>query len=506
RQTLPALLALAITLLALAAFRPGGTMTAAALCGAAVALGAGGAAVQSIGYEATPLRGWVAGHRDAGPVQVEGVAVEDLAGEAGVPLVLDVRTLTLHGKPETVQGRVRIEIGGQATRPRVVQGDRVSAWADLHFPRGFLTPGAFDPAAWSAREGVHAAGYSKTAALGTVEGPDDPGAWAARVGRVRSWARDQIRAAVLPGQEQALVRAMVLGDRVGIDPAVSESFRMAGTYHVLALSGAQVALLAMLLTAALRRAGLPRGPRALLVSVALVGYAQLVGGDGPVVRATVVAVVMLVGRALELDACPVNLLAAAACLLLVHRPSAAFDLGFQLSFAATLGILLFTGAIVRRLPTLPFRTELALAASLAAQVALLPLLALHFHRLAPAALVLNLAAVPLSGALLLVGFAVVLAGAVSSALATIVGYGAWTVGHLLLLSGEVVRYAPWLDVRSPGPGLSGLLLHYAGLAAVARGAVRRGGLVLGAGLALVVFGPGPRPPDGRLHLTVLDVG
>ena len=500
------LLALAVALLAMVAVRPEGPRIALALAAAAIALGAAGAAVETRRYEAAPLRAWVASHEDAGPVRLQGVAVEDLAGEAGAPLVLDVRSLTLRGLEQPLAGRVRIEVGGAAARPQVVQGDRVAAWVELRLQRGFLTPGAFDPAAWAAAEGIHAAGYCKSAALVEVGGPEDPGAWTTRIGHVRSWARARIREAVLPGQEQALVRAMVLGDRVGIDPEVSESFRMAGTYHVLALSGAQVALLAGLLIATLRRARLPRGPRALAVSLALVAYAQLVGGDVPVVRATVVAVVMLLGRALEQDACPVNLLAAAACLLLVHRPSAACDLGFQLSFAATLGILLFTGAIVRRLPVLPFRVELALAASLAAQVTLLPLLAHSFHRLAPAALLLNLAAVPLSGALLLVGLVVVLAGAVSPALATAVGYAAWLVGHALLMSGEMVRHAPWLDVRTPGPGISGVLLHYAGLAALARGARRRGAVVLSAGLALVVWGPGPRPGDGLLHLTVLDVG
>jgi competence protein ComEC len=506
RGPLPALFGLALVLLALATRRPGTKATALALCGAAVALGAAGAAVESLAYGEAPLRDWVARHDGLGPVQVHGVALEDLPGEAGAPLVLAVSSLTLRGETKAIQGRVRVEVGGEAARPQVVQGDRVSVWTELRFPRGFATPGAFDPAAWAEREGFHAMGYCKSAALVTVSGPDAPGSWSSTVGRVRSWARAQIRAAVLPGQEQALVRAMVLGDRVGIDPAVSEAFRKAGTYHVLALSGAQVALLAGLLNAGLRRTRLPRGVRAVTVSLALVAYAQLVGGDVPVVRATVVAVVMLLGRALEQDACPVNLLGAAAGLLLVHRPSAAYDLGFQLSFAATLGILLFTGALVRRLPALPLRIEIALGASLAAQAALLPLLAIHFHRLAPAALLLNLAAVPLSGALLLAGLAVVVVGAVSSTLALLAGDLAWVVGHALLLSGDVVRHAPWLDTRSPGPGVTGFLIYYAGLAAVALGAGRRGVALLAVGVAFAVWGPGPRPPDGRMHLTLLDVG
>jgi competence protein ComEC len=500
------LLGFALVTLGLLALRPGPAATVAALFFTAVALGAAGAAVESLRHASAPLRAWVAAHEARGPVEVHGVATLDLPGEPGAPLVLDVVSITSGGREEAVTGRVRIEVGGQAARPVVVQGDRVSVWTELRFPRGFGTPGAFDPVAHAARAGIHAVGYCKSARLVTLNGPHDPASWRSRLGRARGVARRRIQESLLPGQEQALVRAMVLGDRVGIDRDVSEAFRIAGTYHVLALSGAQVALLAGLLGVLLTRARVPRAPRALILGAALCAYAHFVGGDVPVVRATVAAVVLLLGQALELDADAPNLVGGAACLLLVHRPSSALDIGFQLSFAATLGILLFTGSVVRRLPALPFRAEVALAASLAAQVTLLPLLALHFHRLAPAALVLNLIAVPLSGVVLLAGFAVVVAGAVSEVLAGALGSVAWVGAHALLVSGEVVRHAPWLDVRSPGPGAAGLALHYAGLFALARGAGRRGACVLAAGMALAVWGPGPGPGDGRLHLSVLDVG
>src|SRR5262249_61072919 len=99
----------------------------------------------------------------------------------------------------------------------------------------------------------------------------------------------------------ARVRAMPPGARRGPVPATNEAFKAAGTYHVLAISGAQVALLAGLLVGALRTIARPSA-LAVAVSVVLVFYAALVGGDVPVVRAVVMAVVVLVGRALDLDA------------------------------------------------------------------------------------------------------------------------------------------------------------------------------------------------------------
>ena len=102
---------------------------------------------------------------------------------------------------------------------------------------------------------------------------------------------------------------------------------------------------------------------------AIAFYALLVGGDVPVVRAAVMAAAVLLGRALELDGDASNLLGLAALVLLAHRPSNVTDVGFQLSFVATLGIVLLTPPLVAGWPRLPFRAELAVAGSLAAQAA-----------------------------------------------------------------------------------------------------------------------------------------
>jgi competence protein ComEC len=181
------------------------------------------------------------------------------------------------------------------------------------------------------------------------------------------------------------------------------------------------------------------------------------------------------------------------------------DLGFQLSFAATLGILAFTRPLLHGVPSLPLRLDLALAGSLAAQLALLPLLAAQFQRLAPAALLLNLAAVPLSGAVLLAGLGVLAAAAVVPALAGAVGDVAWVLAHALLRSADLVRFLPALDVRVPPPPAWAVGVHVLGLLLLVRGGRRRAALPLAIALAGVVAGRAA-PADGRLHMAVLDVG
>jgi competence protein ComEC len=134
-------------------------------------------------------------------------------------------------------------------------------------------------------------------------------------------------------------------------------------------------------------------------------------------------------------------------------------------------------------------------------------LAVHFHRLAPAALALNLLAVPLSGAVLLCGLATLAGAALVPPLAPWLGDAAWIAAHALLRSGEAARFAAWLDLRVPTPGLLAVALLAAGLLLVARGRrLRTAAALVSLGMLGHVVGPGSPPADGLLHVTVLDVG
>jgi competence protein ComEC len=505
----PALLGLAVLTLVFALLPS--RLARAAVMAAAMGGGAGAAAIEGQAYERAPLRTWAQAHEaEDQPAFLQGTAAADgLDAQGRRSLVVDVETLTADGVERRVQGRARIEAAGTAPpagarRFDVADGDRLSVWATLRPPRGFGNPGSFDAVSHARRQGVHAFGYCKSGRLLTLRGPGDVGWLRASASRARRWARGAFERYMLPGPEQGLARAMVLGDRTGVDDDTADAFRVAGTYHILAISGAQVALVAGMLAALLARVNRGVLVPAIVIPLTLAFYAQLVGGDAPVVRAAVMAGVLVLGRALDLDGDLANLLGLAALVLLVHRPSSIADVGFQLSFGATLGILLLTPVLVERLPALPLRLELALAASLAAQIAITPLLVFHFNRLAPAALLLNLAAVPLSAAVLLTGVLVLAAGLALPAIAPFMGDVAWIAAHALLVSGEPGRW-PALDVRAPAPGVWAAAAYLTGVMLLCRRRARRAIPFLAGGIALFILGPGVGA-DGRLALTVLDVG
>jgi competence protein ComEC len=500
------LLAVSAALLALG-LAARGRWAAIALAAAGLGIGAAAASVGRAAHETAPLLAWCERTCGEGPLRLEGFAVGDASEEPDRQvLTLDVRRAGCAGREAEVHGRVRVDVAGRAARAEVRDGDRVAVWATLRAPRGASNPGSQDGVARARRAAIHGYGYAKSAGLVEVLERGAASRPRASMAAARAWSRRQLSSRLPPGPEEALTRAMVLGDRSGLDPQTEEAFRASGTYHVLAISGAQVALLAALLTWPLRRAGVLAWPSALAASALLCLYALFVGGEVPVVRATCMALAVLLGMALDVAADLANLVGFAGLVLLTHQPFAIADPSFQLSFAATLGILLLTPVLLAHVPKLPLRAEMAVAASLAAQASLAPILALHFTRLAPAALFLNLAAVPLSGVVMVAGLATLLL-APAPPLADLAAGVAWCAAHALLLTGRVVELWPALEVRVAPPTAWVWIVHAAALWALLEPRLRRQGAVL---LALsmggLVFGPGGMRGDGRLHATILDVG
>lgn len=484
RDDVPPLVGLAALLLAVALGRPhrGGT---AALCGASLALGAGLAAVEAAREAEAPIV----------RVPLDGRARELTGRVASAPRCEDGRCGFLLDVQEAGRpaGRVRVDLPGDALG--LEEGNLVALWATLRPTAAFATPGSR-----SGPPDVHRLASCKSRWLVRRLEDPEPGPLVG-VRRLRAAARRALDRRVVAGPERAVVRAMVLGDRGGLPPATLEAFRAAGTYHVLALSGAQVALVAWIVLRVAAAAG--RGPvwPPLAAAAMVAGYAVFAGGDVPVLRAAVMAGVLLLGRALALPGDPLNLLGASALALLAWQPRWVADVGFHLSFLATAALLL--GPPDGRTRGRAAAAWRAVTTSARVQVALAGVLVSAFHRLAPAALLLNLVAVPLSTAVLLAGF-VTVALDPAPLLGDAAGDAAWIAAHALLASGQPVSSLGWLDVRLPTPDFLALVAFYGGMAGAVRG--RRGALpLLLAGGAGLVGAAGP-PADGRLHLTVLDVG
>lgn len=219
--------------------------------------------------------------------------------------------------------------------------------------------------------------------------------------------RDQIRARAergldsgMPTREAALARGFVLGEDERIDPATVEDFRRAGLSHLLAVSGQNVALLALLAMPLLALLGMPLRTRLLWVISAIAVYVPLAGGGPSIVRAGVMGVLTLLATFAGRRASRLYALAIAAIVTLAIDPRIGADIGWQLSFAAVLGILAIAQplrrAIANRLGSGFLRGALAegVAVTVAATLATAPLIVFHFGELSTVSILANLLALP----------------------------------------------------------------------------------------------------------------
>jgi len=219
--------------------------------------------------------------------------------------------------------------------------------------------------------------------------------------------REQIRARAeraldggMPTREAALARGFVLGEDQRIDPATVEDFRRAGLSHLLAVSGQNVALLALLAMPLLALLGMPLRARLLWIVAAIVVYVPLAGGGPSIVRAGVMGALTLLATFAGRRASRLYGLAIAAIVTLAIDPRIGADIGWQLSFAAVLGILAIARplrrTIVSRLGSGGLRGAVAegAAVTVAATLATAPLIVFHFGELSTVSLFANLLALP----------------------------------------------------------------------------------------------------------------
>ncbi|HEU5063244.1 MAG TPA: ComEC/Rec2 family competence protein [Solirubrobacterales bacterium] len=324
----------------------------------------------------------------------------------------------------------------------------------------------------------------------------------------------------MPPREAALARGFVLGDDEEVDEATEEDFRRSGLAHLLAVSGQNVTLLALLAMPLLGALGIPLRERLLWVLALIVVYVPVAGAGPSIQRAGVMGALGLLATLAGRRRSSFYALALAAVVTLAIDPGIAADVGWQLSFAAVLGILLLSSplrkGITARLGEGPWRRALAegVAVTVAATLATAPLIAFHFETVSTTTLLANVLALPAVAPAMWLGMC-------GAGLAQLPGLPLEPLNGLnALLLAYIAQVASWcaapewaeLEVRLGG---GGLVAAYVGLGFgvllwrrwPAQG-LALSALVLALVIPLPDWGAGgsePDPPRG-LRVSVLDVG
>lgn len=473
----------------------------------------------------------IAFYNDApSPTTITGVVADEPdIRDQYINLRLRAESIVVEGEPRPVAGLVLV----RAPRyPERFYGDRLAIRGQLETPPIFED---FSYKDYLARFGIHA--MVRRPHIDLIESNQGNVFW---VGLLAfKYRASQTINRILAEPYASLLNGILLGVETGIPRGLYEQFNLTGTSHIIVISGSNISLVAgLLLLFGQRAVGKRWAPP--LAMVGIIIYTFLVGADAAVSRAAVMGGVWVLSIWVGRPGLPLNSLTASGLVLTLLNPLILWDVGFQLSFMATLGLIVLVppleravfGMLQRRLNVEQVGLAMALLnelliITLAAQIITGPLIVYQFGRLSLISLLTNMLILPVQPPIMIVGGLATLAGMLWLPLGQLIG---WLVWLPLAWSVKMVELTALLPYASLDLGTFPfwlLVLMYATMAAgiwwanqpreeeTARprfalpdiGTLQTRLWLGGAGVAtLLVWLAVATLPDGRLHVAFLDIG
>lgn len=273
----------------------------------------------------------------------------------------------------------------------------------------------------------------------------------------------------LTGSHQAILSGFVLGERRGIPQEVYKLFTDTGTLHLLAISGSNVAIVVLVFWGAFKLLRMPYRVSLLLVFPLIIVFSFVTGNQPSVVRASIMASIFLISLLVERERDLINIWALAALVILFANPSSLFDVGFQLSFAATLGLILWVPKLEKlflsKLKNRFFKYYIVLPffVSLSAQLFTYPVTAYYFNKFSIYSLLANLFIVPLTGLVVMVGAISLLISFLSLKLSIVFTSFNWLCLELILRTLSFFSSLPYADLKVSSPSYLFILAFYLSL-------------------------------------------
>lgn len=340
-------------------------------------------------------------------------------GKPRTRFILAANHLFFENKDRRIKGLVQVDVYGPA---KIDYADQVVLKGRFLLPKGATNPGQFDYKRYLAIRNIYS--VLKVNRLEDITGisKNHANLFIKRLYSLRHRFSISIDK-YLPATEAAILKAMFLGECTDLSYDVRDYFTESSTAHILAISGLHVGLIAFLFLLVFKILRIPYKVNYIFTIILLVAYAILVGARPSVVRATLMAAVILIGLILERNPDIMNVLGFAAVVLLIKNPKWIFDTGFQLSFMSVLSIIYFSPKL-----ELLWKRHLigkSLAVSTAAWLGVAPIILYDFHLLSPIGIIANLVVVPLGFLSISSGLTFIIATFISSTAARLLAAASW---------------------------------------------------------------------------------
>ena len=384
-------------------------------------------------------------------------------------LFLKVKKVFYENKEEKMRGNLRITVPHSpesSSSLNLFIHDKIKVSARLLPPKGFRNFKTSSLNGYLKTQNIHNRAFSKSSLL--VERLESGKKYSPL--RLLSIIRQKLQQKIEEhfsssyasslSPQGAVLEALLLGERSRMDRSVTRSLQKAGIYHLFAISGAHIAIISFFLFSLLKLLRTPTRLSYMLVMAFLLFYAFLVEGRPSVMRATIMTLAFLLGKLIWRNVNLINTISISSFILLLLNPFSLFNVGFQLTFAATFSIILFFPRIIKYFPKLPLRISEILVLSLTAQLAVFPFIASSFNRVTFSSLILNYAALPLVGLIMACGYIFLPLSFVSPFLAPFLAKGIKFFIDLLISCSHLFDRFSFISYRMPTPHLLTIIGYF----------------------------------------------
>jgi len=268
------------------------------------------------------------------------------------------------------------------------------------------------------------------------------------------------------------MKAILIGDRTGLDENLKDDFIKTGTVHILAISGLHVGLIAALVLAFFGILKIPKKTNFILTLLFLIFYSFAAGSNPPIIRAAIMFGIIVIGYLINREADTLNSLSLAAFLILLSNPKELFDPSFQLSFTSVASIIIFVprinelfsiefeikpGSFFRKIIMYVFE---GIVVSMAAWLGTWPIILSYFNIVSPISIIANLIVIPLLFVLMTASSVFILASFTTHFLANIAAGCVKTIEYILFTSNHFLSKIQFSHLRAATPPLGFLALYY----------------------------------------------
>lgn len=435
-------------------------------------------------------------------------------------LFIKVEKVSYQNKEHNVRGNLRVTVPHSEEFPSPLHlfvNDKVKVSARLLPDQGFRNFNSFSLNAYLKSQNIHARAATKSPLLVEKLEPGNNFSPLRLISVLRQKLQQKIED-YFPASDDgktissqgAVLEALLLGERYRMAPSLTQSLQNSGIYHLFAISGAHIAIISFFLFSFLKLFRIPSRVSILLLMIFLLFYAFLVEGRPSVFRATIMTLAFLLGKLIWRKVNLLNTISVSAFFLLFLNPFSLFNVGFQLTFSATLTIILFFPRIIKLLPRLPFKISEILVLSLTALLGVLPFVANSFNRVTFSSLILNFAAWPLVALIMALGYVFLPFSFTSPFLAQYLVQALQFLIGLLTKSSHLLDNLSFLSYRIPSPHLITIIGYFLFLyLLLLPSRIKRQKtvfiLLFSVFFALLITHPFP-PLSKNLRLTFIDVG